>query len=223
MPQLHLKLILPVISLLITLIGCKSIDDKKVTWNRALEPYTMMSGDVEQSIMIDSMVIAAQVPRNYHQDDSLAATLSKMELKWVSPKEGSIALEFLHGLGYGFALLRKVDGTTYGPSDLMALRELQKKHAVTAGPAIFYESGEVWGILPPHLMVYVKRGTPGGQLDQMFEGAKRSVEIQSDMFYVEYDTAIGYEIIDIGKQFLTRDEVRLVEHPLIVNIDHTLD
>lgn len=176
----------------------------------------MMFGSEEHIIKIDRYVVAAQVPSSSEPDYPLAETLRDLELEWVTPQEGEISIDPTPGAQYHFVLIKKRDGSAFGPSDYAGLQVLQEKHAIPAGPAIFYDNGLVWGILPHYLLVYTKRLTPADKIDTIFQQANRAVQTTPDLFHVEYDRSIGYDILEIGQQYYDLEEVRLVEHPLWV-------
>ena len=198
------------------LVGCKTIHEKEATWQRKLEPHAMMFGNEEQIIKIDRYVVAAQVPSSLEPDDPLAETLRELDLEWVTPQKDEIAIDPIPGAQYHFALIKKRDGSAFGPNDYAALQVLQEKHAIPAGPAIFYDNGLVWGILPHYLMVYTKRLTPADKIDEIFQKAHRAVQTNPDIYHVEFDRSIGYDILEVGQEFYDLQEVTLVEHPLWV-------
>ena len=203
-------------SLLLFLVGCKTIQEKQAKWERKLESHPMMFGSEEQIIQIDRYVVAAQVPSSLEPDEALTKTLRELELEWVTPQEGEIAIDPTPGAQYYFVLIKKRDGTAFGPSDYAGLQVLQENHAIPAGPAIFYDNGLVWGILPHYLMVYTNRLTPADKVDTIFQQANCAVQTTPDLFHVEYDRSIGYDILEIGQQYYDLEEVTLVEHPLWV-------
>lgn len=217
----HLHLIMVFFGLSLLLASCKATEKAEDSWQRKLEPYMMLFGDVEQTVFIDRYVVAGQMEIDFQKNHSLAATLEKLGLTGIPARSQPISIHYPRGRSYQFVLLRKQDGTVFDRADLSGLRELLEKHAIHVGPAIYYKSGEVWGILPHHIRVYLKRGTPQKRIDEIFQEAQRSVAVHPDFYHVEYDAAIGYDIIEKAKQLLNLDEVSLVEHPLMVINRHS--
>lgn len=204
---------------MVGLIACspapRQVFETDTMVNENKEALLMPAGTGEEKIWIDRSLIVGIVSVDSSLESKYSDLVEKVDMEWYTPPVSNLQIG-VHGEPSPviFKMLKRKDGQPISNDNSAELEVLRETFPINFGPGMFYETGQVWGILTNVITIRFERETSEATIQDLLKaaGAERIMPIDHEFYRAEFPKRWGYKIIDVGKELFKLEEVNYVEN-----------